>query len=72
MINYSSALTLAVGDTYTELGAVAVDNRGGDITANITVSGTVETKTVGNYIITYSVTDVSGNTATEARTVIVQ
>ncbi|MEJ2143448.1 MAG: DUF5011 domain-containing protein [Gammaproteobacteria bacterium] len=62
---------LVVGDAYTDPGATASDNVDGDITANIIVTGSVDTSTVDTYTITYSVTDTAGNEATADRTVYV-
>lgn len=52
---------------YTDQGATATDNV--DSIVNVTSGGSVDTSTVGTYIITYSATDVAGNTATALRTV---
>jgi formylglycine-generating enzyme required for sulfatase activity len=49
----------------------AHDVRDGNITSSITVSGTVDMNTTGTYILTYSVADAAGNTATANRTVTV-
>jgi len=67
------AVNLTVDDSYTDAGATASDDVDGDITANIVVGGdTVDTSTVGTYIITYNVSDAAGNPATKVtRTVIV-
>ncbi len=52
-----------VGDTIDLLdGVTASDDTDGDLTSSITIIGTVETTTPGNYSIVYSVTDSSGNT----------
>ncbi len=59
--------TIVVG-AYTELGARAVDNVDGIIPVEIDVSGLNE-NLVGTYIVAYSATDSSGNTATAIRTV---
>ena len=65
-LNGSSTVNLTEGDTYTELGATALDNFDGDITASIVVAGdTVDTNTPGTYIVTYNVSDAAGNAATE-------
>ncbi|MBT8271363.1 MAG: DUF5011 domain-containing protein, partial [Bacteroidia bacterium] len=62
----SSVIDLTVGDTYTEQGATATDNVDGDISANIVIGGdTVDTNTVGTYLVTYNVSDAAGNAATE-------
>ncbi|WP_250433720.1 reprolysin-like metallopeptidase [Hanstruepera flava] len=65
-LNGSSIVNLTVGDSYTELGATATDNLDGDISANIVVGGdSVDTNTAGTYVITYNVSDSSGNAADE-------
>jgi hypothetical protein len=72
-LNGSATMILNVGDTYTELGATANDNIDGDISANISISGTVNTAVAGVYTITYNVSDAGGNAATElVRTIIVE
>jgi len=64
-INFNGALiqVLTVGDTYMEESATASDNIDGDITANITTSGTVDVAKEGIYNVTYSVSDNAGNKA---------
>lgn len=73
-LNGGTAITVDCGDTYTELGATATDNFDGDVTANIIIAGdTVDTATPGDYVITYNVSDQSGNAAAEVtRTVTVE
>ncbi len=73
-LNGSAAITLTVGDTFTDPGATASDDVDGDISADIVVGGdTVDTNTVGTYVITYNVSDAAGNTAIEVtRTVVVE
>lgn len=61
-----------VNGTYTEKGATATDEKDGDLTEKIAISGTVDSATEGNYTITYSVSDNSGNEATLTRTVVVK
>ncbi|HUI91628.1 MAG TPA: PorV/PorQ family protein [Chitinivibrionales bacterium] len=63
-----SAVTVARGEQYVEMGATAIDNRDGKLT-NITTSGAVDAKTVGTYTIAYSAADKAGNVATKVRTV---
>lgn len=71
-LNGSSTINLQVGDTYTELGATATDNVDGDISANIVITGTVDTNTAGTYSRFYNVSDAAGNAATQVtRTIIV-
>ena len=60
-------ITLTVGDTYTEPGATAIDDVDGMI--QVVISGSVDTSTVGNYTITYTATDSSGNSVSVTRTV---
>ena len=61
-----SPLNLSVGDIYTDPGATASDNIDGDITGNIVVAGdTVNTATVGTYVVTYNVSDAAGNPAAQ-------
>jgi surface protein len=59
-----------VGDTWTDPGATATDETDGDITSSITVSGTVDTSTVGTYTLIYNVADAASNTASVTRTVV--
>jgi len=56
-----------VGDcsTYTELGAIATDCSGNLSTSVVIDNASVDTSTVGTYIVTYNVTDASGNVATQ-------
>ena len=61
-------LTLTVGDSYTDPGATAVDNVDGDLTAAIIVGGdNVDAEQVGEYTVTYDVTDAAGNRAPQVR-----
>ncbi len=70
-LNGDSTVYVALDGTYTESGASWTDNYDGSGTA--TVSGTVDTSTLGSYTITYSYTDSNGNVAdTITRTVIVE
>ncbi len=65
--------TLTVGESYTDAGATATDNIDGDITANISTSGSVDITTAGTYTVTYSVSDEAGNSASDVtRTVTVE
>ncbi|HEX8994251.1 MAG TPA: fibronectin type III domain-containing protein, partial [Candidatus Paceibacterota bacterium] len=66
-LNGSNPMTVNLGDTYTEPGAVAVDDVDG--TTTVSISGTVSTAAIGSYIVTYIATDKSHNTATSTRTV---
>ncbi len=60
------------GLVYSDAGATATDNVDGDITANITATNSVNTSTLGNYTVTYDVSDAAGNAAaTQTRQVAV-
>ena len=72
-LNGNSTITINRGSVYNELGATANDPVFyGDITANIVITGSVNTAVAGSYSIYYNVTDASGKQATQVtRTVIV-
>lgn len=63
--------TLEVNQSYIDAGATALDNVDGDITSKITKVSTIDSSKVGTYTITYSVSDLANNTASEVRTVVV-
>jgi hypothetical protein len=56
-------VSLEIGTVYNELGATATDNTDGDISANVTISGTVNVNVAGSYTVTYNVSDTTGNNA---------
>ena len=58
-------VTITVGDTYIDAGATSSDDIDGDITTSIVVVNPVDINTVGDYIITYNISDVAGNNAIE-------
>ncbi len=60
-LNGGDNMTLYVGTTYKEQGAIAKDNCDGDISKNIKTAGSVNTAKAGKYEITYEVKDKSGN-----------
>ena len=61
-----------LGDVYTEKGVEASDSKYGDLTAAVVTTGTVDTKTLGTYTLTYTVTNSDNKSATVTRTVIVR
>lgn len=60
-----------VGETYSEPGFSAADQIDGDVTASVSITGGVDTNTVGSYTITYTAKDSAGNTSTADRFVYV-
>ena len=58
----SSTVAVEYNGTYTDAGATATDNV--DVSVSVTTSGVVHTGTLGQYILTYTATDTSGNHAT--------
>lgn len=60
-------VSVILGDDYTELGAIVSDNVDTHLTA--VVEGTVNTSALGEYTLTYTATDMAGNTAITTRTV---
>lgn len=62
-------VSMIVGGSYSEPGFTAVDECDGDITANVVVEGEVNPQKAGNYIVTYKVTDSSGNVTEVKRTI---
>ena len=71
-LNGDNTINLHIGNTYTELGAKAVDDKDGDVSTKIIVKGSVNTNVVGTYTITYTVSDTAGNISEVTRTVNVQ
>ena len=71
-LNGQAIAIVNLNSTYTDAGATATDEVDGDLTSSIVATGVVNTSVEGNYIITYTVSDTSGNTATATRQVIVE
>ena len=68
-LNEGDEVRVYVGNNYEEKGYSATDKCEGDLTANVVVSGEVDTNTIGDYPLTYTVSDSAGNSATVTRTV---
>lgn len=64
-ITGNSSVSVRLGETYTDAGAVAFDEEDGDLTLSIVTTSNVDTSTAGVYQVRYSVTDSDGN-STEA------
>ena len=60
-------ISLGLGTTYIDAGAIAFDEYGVDITANIVTVNPVDKDLDGVYTITYNVIDALGNAATEVK-----
>jgi len=61
--------TQEINVLYTDLGAYALDDNDGDVTANIVTTNNVIENVIGVYTVDYQVTDMAGNTAMDSRTV---
>ena len=72
ILNGKETVIILQGDKYVEAGFTATDNFDGDLTDSVTVTGEVDRKTLGEYPITYTVTDSFGNTTSVVRNVIVR
>ncbi len=66
-----SDMCVKLGGTFSDPGYTATDNKDGNVTSSVRVSGTVDTSKVGTYEITYSATDAANNTGTVKRRVYV-
>ena len=60
-----AALTIAHGDNYADEGATASDNVDGDVTAQIEMTGVVDTDQLGIYQLAFNVSDAAGNKAAQ-------
>ena len=68
-LNGGQNVTVYIGGVYSEAGFSAVDECDGDLTASVTVEGSVNPEQAGLYPITYTVTDSSGNVGQIVRSV---
>ncbi|MBT3470419.1 MAG: DUF5011 domain-containing protein, partial [Opitutae bacterium] len=60
-----------IGEIYTDAGASAMDDRGGDISPQISIAGSsIDTSSTGNHIVTFNVKDAAGNSAIEVTRII--
>lgn len=60
-------VTLERNSVYFDVGATALDNLDGDITDQITTTNNLDTTVIGDYYVSFSVTDSSNNIATAIR-----
>jgi peptidoglycan/xylan/chitin deacetylase (PgdA/CDA1 family) len=67
-----SVVTMKIGTAYAEPGFTAADNRDGDLTTSVEVSGSVQKYLAASYTLTYTVRDEAGNETSVERTVVVE
>lgn len=53
--------SMYVGETFNDPGVQAIDNYDGDITSSVNIDNPINSNTAGIYIVTYEVSDTSGN-----------
>ncbi len=70
-LNGKTSSYIKIGTAYSEAGFSASDNVDGNITSKVKVSGSVDTNKMGRYTLTYTVSDIAGNTTTATRSVFV-
>ena len=71
-LNGNDSITILKGEEYSELGCTANDNYDGDITDKIEITSNLDNNKVGEYTITYNITDTSNNNASINRIVYVK
>ncbi|MEK7479323.1 MAG: immunoglobulin-like domain-containing protein, partial [Patescibacteria group bacterium] len=71
VINGSSSVSIEQGAVYTDAGASSTDIVDGDISGSIIITNPVNTNVPNTYLVTYSITDSSGNSTSTQRTVFV-
>ncbi len=70
VLNGQASMSLSQGSAFSDPGATASDNKDGNITSKISVSGSVNSSVAGTYRLDYNVSDAAGNKAnTVSRTV---
>ena len=70
-LNGSSHIYIKQNEKYNESGAKAIDEKDGDLTEKIEIIGEVNSSKIGEYNITYKVSDTKGNEAIATRRVTV-
>ncbi len=63
-LNGSANMSVFQGSGFTDPGATATDDRDGNVSSKIVVSGSVNTGAAGTYTLSYNVKDAAGNSAT--------
>ena len=69
MLNGEQTVSLFKGETYNEMGFRCTDDTDANPIMETTIDEVVNTDVVGNYTVTYTCTDASGNKSTESRTI---
>lgn len=64
-LNGAAAMTVEACSGYSDAGATALDDKDGNISSSIMVSGSVSAGTPGTYTLRYNVSDAAGNAAAE-------
>ncbi|MBC6309942.1 DUF5011 domain-containing protein [Listeria sp. FSL L7-1582] len=73
VIRATTKVAIQKGDSFDPLAGVkATDKEDGDLTSQLMIDGSVDTSQLGDYELTYTVTDSDGNTTTLIRTITVQ
>lgn len=71
-LNGTASMSIGQGSTFIDPGVTANDDRDGNITSKVAVTGSVNTAVAGSYTLSYNVRDAAGNAAvTVTRTVTV-
>ena len=71
-LNGEQSITITKGESYSDAGATALDNKDGDISHKIVVTNLVDSSVDGSYFVKYNVQDEANNSAIEvSRSVIV-
>jgi len=68
-LNGENEVSIRIGESYEEKGAVAIDDRDGVL--EVSIIGQVDTQKAGTYVLYYKATDVAGNTGQAIRNVVV-
>lgn len=71
-LNGEENIEVTINTAYKELGCKAVDNLDGDISDKVEITGEVDVKKLGDYTVTYKVTDSNGNVSEKTRKVKVE
>jgi len=60
-LNGNEKVIVKINSEYKELGATAIDTIDGDLSTNIKIESNIDTSKIGDYKVTYRITDKSGN-----------